>query len=165
MANASMQTPIDFHNKQYREQLADALEELTSKDAINNSLLHHAAKALRVPLTQPVCETCNGDPAVCATVPGLRHCEAANRKYLEPVNVRRMLEESNLPVEIAAAIADVYEGLMRPEAASIPNVRESIITEVQGGWIKVPAMLFRDGERVEVMVTPVRSRPQPERAK
>lgn len=23
------------------------------------------------------CETCNGDPAVCATVPGLRHCEAA----------------------------------------------------------------------------------------
>lgn len=26
------------------------------------------------------CETCKGDPAVCATIPGLRHCEAANRQ-------------------------------------------------------------------------------------
>ena len=26
------------------------------------------------------CATCNGDPEVCATVPGLRHCEAANRQ-------------------------------------------------------------------------------------
>lgn len=26
------------------------------------------------------CETCNDDPAVCATVPGLRHCEAAIRE-------------------------------------------------------------------------------------
>ena len=26
------------------------------------------------------CETCNDDPEVCATVPGLRHCEAAMRR-------------------------------------------------------------------------------------
>ena len=26
------------------------------------------------------CETCKGDPNVCATVPGLRHCEKANRE-------------------------------------------------------------------------------------
>ena len=25
------------------------------------------------------CQTCNDDPEVCSTVPGLRHCEAANR--------------------------------------------------------------------------------------
>lgn len=29
------------------------------------------------------CETCNDDPAVCATVPGLRHCEAAMRDRSE----------------------------------------------------------------------------------
>ncbi|HWV44155.1 hypothetical protein [Pseudorhodoplanes sp.] len=28
---------------------------------------------------QPACETCQDDPAVCAAVPGLRHCEKANR--------------------------------------------------------------------------------------
>lgn len=31
------------------------------------------------PPSDKQCETCKGDPEVCATVPGLRHCEAANR--------------------------------------------------------------------------------------
>lgn len=26
------------------------------------------------------CQTCKGDPEVCASVPGLRHCEKANRE-------------------------------------------------------------------------------------
>lgn len=30
------------------------------------------------------CETCNDDPAVCATVPGLRHCEKALRSESAP---------------------------------------------------------------------------------
>lgn len=31
------------------------------------------------PKAEAPCETCNDDPKVCATVPGLRHCEAAQR--------------------------------------------------------------------------------------
>lgn len=27
----------------------------------------------------PKCQTCNDDPLVCASIPGLRHCEAATR--------------------------------------------------------------------------------------
>ncbi len=30
------------------------------------------------------CETCNDDPEVCASVLGLRHCEAAQRANVEP---------------------------------------------------------------------------------
>lgn len=36
-------------------------------------------KLIRDGGADPECLTCHGDPAVCATVPGLRHCEAANR--------------------------------------------------------------------------------------
>lgn len=38
------------------------------------------------------CATCNGDPQVCATVPGLRHCEAANRKIYTKEDAERMCE-------------------------------------------------------------------------
>lgn len=34
-----------------------------------------------------------------------------------PANIRKTLEESNLPVEVATAIADLCEGLLPPEAA------------------------------------------------
>jgi hypothetical protein len=40
----------------------------------------------------------------------------------------------------------------RPEV--VQSVRESIVTIVRDGKITVPAMLFRDGEKVDVMVTP-----------
>ena len=31
-------------------------------------------------IAEETCETCKGDPQVCATIPGLRHCEAAMRE-------------------------------------------------------------------------------------
>lgn len=49
--------------------------------------------------------------------------------------------------------------LVRPEVA-VTSVRESTQAVVINGRITVPAMLFRDGEVVEVMVTP--SKPQRE---
>ena len=46
----------------------------------------------------PECVTCNDDPAVCATVPGLRHCEKANREPTgeTPRPARPVMEEGNL---------------------------------------------------------------------
>lgn len=44
-----------------------------------NSVTTPAAKG--IPDSEPMpCETCHDVPEVCATVPGLRHCEAANRE-------------------------------------------------------------------------------------
>ena len=46
-----------------------------------------------------------------------------------PENIRKTLEESNLPVEVATAIADLCDGLIRPEARAIEalqTVREMI---------------------------------------
>lgn len=43
---------------------------------------------------------------------------------LEGIDVRRELEQSDLPIELATAIADVCEGAMRS-----PEARDSIIEE------------------------------------
>lgn len=46
----------------------------------------HAAASVpsETGITEKPCETCNDDPEVCATVPGLRHCEAAMRANETP---------------------------------------------------------------------------------
>jgi hypothetical protein len=46
-----------------------------------------------------------------------------SRKALENVDIRRMLEESNLPVEIATAIADRLE---QPEATAGSKLEEEL---------------------------------------
>lgn len=46
--------------------------------------------AARSEKKEPPCETCNDVPAVCATVPGLRHCEAAQRSAIGAIE-RRIL--------------------------------------------------------------------------
>ena len=45
-----------------------------------------------------------------------------SKDVLERISVRKVLEESNLPIEIATAIADALEA-PRPEAARTPEVR------------------------------------------
>ena len=47
------------------------------------------------------CETCKGDPNVCATVPGLRHCEKANREPATSSSAARRTD--------AEALADLIE--------------------------------------------------------
>lgn len=41
-----------------------------------------------------------------------------------PSNIRKTLEESNLPVEVATAIADLCEGLIRPEEGRVTLPKE-----------------------------------------
>lgn len=36
-------------------------------------------------IAEETCQTCMGDPQVCATIPGLRHCEAAMRDTSEGI--------------------------------------------------------------------------------
>lgn len=47
-------------------------------------------------MTDEPCQTCNDVPEVCASVPGLRHCEKANREATAPedwyANYRRVVE-------------------------------------------------------------------------
>lgn len=47
-------------------------------------------------MTDEPCQTCNDVPEVCASVPGLRHCEKANREMTDPedwyANYRREVE-------------------------------------------------------------------------
>ena len=46
-----------------------------------------------------------------------------SRKALEGVDVRRVLEQSDLPIEIATALADMVEGLLQPEAGATDATR------------------------------------------
>lgn len=50
-----------------------------SKDCPFHEVGGDASRADHIVSLAKPCETCNGKPEVCATVPGLRHCEAANR--------------------------------------------------------------------------------------
>lgn len=45
----------------------------------------------------------------------------ADKCWPYKVNIRKTLEESNLPVEVATAIADLCESRQRPEADAIRN--------------------------------------------
>lgn len=86
----------------------------------------------RVPSLPPAgaapCGTCNDDPAVCATVPGLRHCEAANRAQPEAGAERDPNDPD--PVEhareLAVALIEARKELVeiRPEAARYRWLRE-----------------------------------------
>lgn len=51
--------------------------------------MYDAAAPTAAGPADPECLTCRGDPAVCATVPGLRHCERANREPAAPKGGRR----------------------------------------------------------------------------
>lgn len=53
----------------------DVIPHFSRKDLDNPAVTGTAA---------PECGTCNGDPAVCAAVPGLRHCEAAKPQETPP---------------------------------------------------------------------------------
>ena len=44
---------------------------------------------------QDDCLTCHGDPVVCASIPGLRHCEKVMREPLPPTPARRECEHGN----------------------------------------------------------------------
>ena len=46
-----------------------------------------------------------------------------SRKRLEGVNVRQILEASNLPADLATAIADKCEGLLGPEAGAVSKLQ------------------------------------------
>ena len=60
--------------EELERELAEAEAELERRQAKIMRLTQSAAEHGERP-----CATCNNDPAVCATVPGLRHCEKATR--------------------------------------------------------------------------------------
>ena len=54
---------------------AHAAERIMCRSMVAAALTAIEAAGMRV--VPVVCETCRDDPAVCAAIPGLRHCDAA----------------------------------------------------------------------------------------
>ena len=69
--------------------------------------------------SEPPCATCNDDPDVCATVPGLRHCEAATRETpseIEERKLRRAYDAAVAFIESHVADPDLTDEMTRKHA-------------------------------------------------
>ena len=89
------------------------------------------------PIEPPPCETCHDIPEVCASIPGLRHCEAANR---EPVS--STLDSDGIPYPQALPGDDhFYEHWLNVLA------QECFGDERPNGWIMKLAVRVRELNR------------------
>jgi hypothetical protein len=81
---AKIKAALQAEGKPLSERLSNAAEGCLSLGYGRElyDLMQEAARAVRSESAtkEAPCETCNDDPSVCATVPGLRHCEAAMRE-------------------------------------------------------------------------------------
>lgn len=75
---------MNQNSQMTKEQIAHWRIWIAQRGADGDALCDLALKGLSDGPSETACLTCNGNPAVCATVPGLRHCEAANRESQQP---------------------------------------------------------------------------------
>jgi hypothetical protein len=101
-----------------------------------------------LPVRQP-CATCNDDPNVCASVPGLRHCEAAQRGdehragYMADRELWDMLESARhhvmTPKEIYDQKVSWITGMSGKLADPMPT-REQVVKALEVMGIVDPSL-------------------------
>lgn len=88
----------------------------TSVDVVAEAIKRLAPSAERE------CETCKGDPVVCATVPGLRHCEAANRD----IDTNKNTQSTRLPQSADKGSAEFYRSELQFIAESTTSIAANL---------------------------------------